>query len=291
VRERPSAREIAAELRMATSVGVPAEARAFLAGLFPGVAEEETRARAALEREPTAVRAAAMPSMTAFEDTPPSGVEVDAETKMTIGVRRHAGAAEETATTDAPRPLFAAQAETQSVQPARPPGEQSRSMPSPRPRSPWTIAGATAATALIAGIVTFIVIPAPAHVDPIVESPAPVFVSEPLPPPRPVTEPPPAPSPPAPEPPAAPPEPTPALPPPTTTDSVETQEASARRRPTRRSTSSGLFGDRIRALKACASRPACAAGVIERSADVTALSVEELRDLDADLDRCLQRCR
>ncbi|OGQ21672.1 MAG: hypothetical protein A2138_13380 [Deltaproteobacteria bacterium RBG_16_71_12] len=52
-----------------------------------------------------------------------------------------------------------------------------------------------------------------------------------------------------------------------------------------------LFGDRVRALEGCAPRPSCAASVLRRADDVLALSVEELRDLDAALERCLARCR
>jgi hypothetical protein len=52
-----------------------------------------------------------------------------------------------------------------------------------------------------------------------------------------------------------------------------------------------LLGDRIRALKACDPRPLCATAVLKHAADVTSLSVDELKDLDGEVDRCLDRCR
>lgn len=64
-----------------------------------------------------------------------------------------------------------------------------------------------------------------------------------------------------------------------------------RRRSTAPKKESGLFGDRLRALKNCAPRPGCAPLVLKRAADVGSLTVEELRDLDEDLDRCLERCQ
>jgi eukaryotic-like serine/threonine-protein kinase len=52
-----------------------------------------------------------------------------------------------------------------------------------------------------------------------------------------------------------------------------------------------LFGDRVRALKECNPRPLCASAVLPRVAHVPRLSVEELKELDAEVDRCLSRCR
>ena len=52
-----------------------------------------------------------------------------------------------------------------------------------------------------------------------------------------------------------------------------------------------LFGDRVRALRECAPRPPCATAVLRRADDVLQLSVEELRALDSELERCLRRCK
>lgn len=52
-----------------------------------------------------------------------------------------------------------------------------------------------------------------------------------------------------------------------------------------------LLGDRVRALRSCSPKPACAAPVLARSNDMAALSAEEFKAFDEDVDWCLSQCR
>ncbi len=51
-----------------------------------------------------------------------------------------------------------------------------------------------------------------------------------------------------------------------------------------------LFGDRVRALRACRPAPTCAGSVLRRAAQLSTMSAEELKALDGDVDWCLDQC-
>ncbi|MCC7075009.1 MAG: protein kinase [Deltaproteobacteria bacterium] len=290
---RPSAAELREGLRAVQArrrtLGSAAEVAALMEALFAAEIAGEREACEQVLQEPTAASVAAWPEHTAYEEYLDP---VDDETATRTG--------------DATRSMTPV-APHDATRRARP-GRGGRAAParsSARPRVALLIAaaaGAAVAAATVAGMFA---------ADAVEEKPRPRVELLPEPripePPEPVLPPAPVPTPtsaapvepvaPAPTAPGALPAerapPAPVLVPTPTSAPPEAMPAPERRpakRPSKPSAIPLLFSDRVEALRACAPRPACASGVLRRADGVADLDVEELRDLDDALARCLARC-
>ena len=296
---RPSAAELREGLRAVQArrrtVGSGAETAALIEALFADELEGERAACQLALREPTAASVAAWPEHTAYEEYLDP---VDDETATRTG--------------DPTRSLtpVAPQDATRRARPAR----SSRAAPARdagRSRLTLLLAAAAGAAVVTAGAAGMFaadaveekprprvdLLPEPRAPEPV----EPVAPAAPAPPPTvttttelvPVALPTASPTPVA----AGAPSgdvPTVSAPAPTAAVPEVAVSPAVERRPPRRTSKPAsiplLFSDRVDALRACAPRPACASGVLRRADAVAELDVEELRDLDDALARCLARC-
>ncbi|MCC7112372.1 MAG: protein kinase [Deltaproteobacteria bacterium] len=283
--QRPSAAKLRDLLRaLADKRGLrepAAQTRAVMEQLFAGEEVRERQARTALLQEPTVVRAAAMPDSAVYDegqsdpdDPEPQGSRTD---HLTVGMR--------------PFVLPDTRVLEPTPQSAPFPPSPSRAQRRSRPKVvPWQLLVAAGGSALLVLVVGLWIASASSPRPPI----PPDEASAPSVPAR-------APLAPA----ATTPGPAPAelatavlAAPPSSASVVRSTDAAPTPRPTRKASRPKkpearprLFGDRVRALRECEPRPACAASVLRQAEDVTALSLDELRALDTSLERCLQRCR
>ncbi|MCC7072899.1 MAG: serine/threonine protein kinase [Deltaproteobacteria bacterium] len=267
------------------------EIAALLERLFAGERLREEQARVTLLHEPSVVHAAQFPEQTAYRGEP-------SEPARTIDERASTGGA---TVGMRPRALPGTQAldATPLVGVEQTPFTPAAPRPRPRRRGArWVLPAALGAAVGVTAALWLA--PSPAartpvvpHLD-LVGPAAPTTAT----PPGPSSPAPPTPagaatSPPAPLVEAAP------APPPVHVDPPPSTERApiAVTRPATKATKAKkaepkprLFGDRVRALRECAPRPSCAAAVLGRTNDVLTLSVDELRALDGELERCLRRC-
>ena len=301
----PGARPRAAELRDALraaqarrqTLGSAGETAALLDVLFAGERAHEEAARARLLEEPTVATAAALPEVTAYEEGSAGG----------------GGGADETASRSGA--LTRSMTPLKPLAPTRPARSATRGERAVSRRGP-SVTTLVAAGAASVAVLAFALALVPRDDDPVaVAAPAPRPAAVLPPPEPPVATPPstvppaavppaavpPAAAPPAAAPPAAVPPAAvppaavpPAAVPPATVPPASEGPAPVERRPPRKGPRAPamplLFSDRVLALRACSPRPACAAGVLRRADDVAELDVEELRELDDTLARCLSRC-
>ncbi|MBI1949265.1 MAG: protein kinase [Deltaproteobacteria bacterium] len=286
---RPRAGELRDGLRAVQErhhrVGSRAETAALLEVLFAGELEGERAAHDQVLREPTMASAAAWPEHTAFEE--------HSELDDDLGTASRSESATRSLTPAAPLEQTRRARSARGVAPS---GERRR------PPLVGVVAAAATGVALaagLAGLAAARLTRAPEERRPqVVEvAPLPPLAVEPV--VAPVAAAPPVTPPPAEPPPVTP---LPATVPPVTAPTVArppeeqppaTPPAVDRRPPRRTPKATAiplLFSDRVDALRACSPRPACAASVLRRADLVAELDVEELRDLDDALLRCLSRC-